>query len=147
LHVLLTVADTYLLHTSALEEAEVTRRLAEIGAAKKLIRDVGPDKCHLPVGSRSELDKNIRSGRLGEIRELLEDFPLDRLEIGAYKDNITDDIFMETLVNNIRNECIFYQIFLAKTSTETVSNLTKELSRLKQDFDVNQNRISTLEKG
>jgi hypothetical protein len=36
LHVLLTVADTYLLHTSSLEEAEVTRRLAEIGAAKKI---------------------------------------------------------------------------------------------------------------
>ncbi len=68
------------------------------------------------------------------------------METGAYKDNITDDIFMETLVNNIRNECISNQIFLSKTSTETVSNLTKELSRLKQDFDANQNRIITLEK-
>ncbi len=64
------------------------------------------------------------------------------METGAYK----DDIFMETLVNNIRNECISYQIFLSKTSTETVCNLTKELSRLKQDFDAYQNRIITLEK-
>jgi exonuclease III len=146
LHVLLTVADTYLLHTGSLEDAEITRRLGEIGAAKKLIRDIGPDKIHLPIGSRSELEENIRSGRLGEIRELLEDFPLDAMENGAFKDNITDDIFMETLVNNIRNECISYQIFLSKTSSETVSNLTKELGRLKQDFDANQNRIITLEK-
>jgi hypothetical protein len=37
LHVMLTVADTYLIHTSILEEEEAVRRLAEIGAAKKLI--------------------------------------------------------------------------------------------------------------
>jgi len=146
MHVLLAVADTYLLHTSSLEEAEITRRLAEIGAAKKLIRDIGPDKCHLPVGYRSEFEENTRAGRIGEIRELLEDFPLGRLETGAYKDNITDDTFMETLVNNIRNECISYQIFLTKTSNETVSSITKELSRLKQDYETNQNRIITLEK-
>jgi hypothetical protein len=79
IHVLLAVADTYLLHTSALEEDEITRRLAEIGAAKKLIRDIGPDKCHLPVGYRTEFEENTRAGRIGEIRELLEDFPLGRL--------------------------------------------------------------------
>jgi exonuclease III len=146
LHVLLTVADTYLLHTSSIANDEINRRLREIGSAKRLIRDIGPDKCHLPVNSRTELEENIRSGRLGEIRELLEDFPLDRLETGTYKDGITDDIFMETLVNNIRNECISYQIFLAKTSTETVSNMSKELSKLKANYVENQNQIITLEK-
>jgi len=53
---------------------------------------------------------------------------------------------METLVNNIRNECISYQIFLAKTSTETVSNMSKELSKLKANYVENQNQIITLEK-
>ncbi len=67
LHVLLTVADTYLLHTSSIDDEEINRRLTEIGSAKKLIWDIGPDKCHLPVNSRSELEENIRSGRLGEI--------------------------------------------------------------------------------
>ncbi len=147
LHVMLTVADTYQLHTSSLEEREIARRLLDIGSAKKLIRELGPDSSHLPVDYRSEYEENIRSGRLGEIREVLEEFPLARLEDGTFKDGITDDIFMETLVNNIRNECISYQIFLAKTSTETVSSINKELKRLKQDFDANLTRITTLEKG
>ncbi len=146
LHVKLVVADTYLMHTSAITDPERDRLLYEIGTAKKTIRDIGPDSCHLPIGERNELEENVRAGRLGLIRELIESLPMGVLENGDFKDGITDDIFMETLVNNIRNVCISYQIFLAKQSTLTIKALTKRVTDLKSNFEENQQEIVKIEK-
>jgi hypothetical protein len=146
LHVKLAVADTYLIHTNVIPDPERERLLNEIGTAKKSIRDIGPDSCHLPIGERSELEENVRAGRLGLIREQLENIPMELLENGTYRDGLTDDIFMETLVNNIRNECVSYQIFLAKQSNITVKSLQAKLSELKSNFNENHPEIIRVEK-
>ncbi len=92
------------------------------------------------------MEENVRAGRLGLIRELLEYIPMELLENGTYRDGLTDDIFMETLVNNIRNECVSYQIFLTKQSNITVKSLQKKLSEFKSNFDENHPEIIRVEK-
>ncbi len=76
---------------------------------------------------------------------MLEDFPFNNLQEGGYSDNITNDLFMETLINNIRNECISYQTFLARTVKESTSMITMKLMDLKNDYVGNQVQIDTLQ--
>jgi hypothetical protein len=92
------------------------------------------------------LEENVRAGRLGLIRELLEYIPMELLENGTYRDGLSDDIFIKTLVNNIRNECVSYQIFLAKQSNITVKSLQAKLFELKSNFNENHPEIIRVEK-
>ncbi len=46
------------------------------------------------------------------VDELLDSIPFRLLQEGDLQDGILLDIFMETLVNNIRNETISHQIFI-----------------------------------
>ncbi len=52
---------------------------------------------------------------------------------------------METLINNIRNECIGYQLFIAKAPANSVLNLGKRLAELKNDYSLNQDEIFSIE--
>jgi hypothetical protein len=134
LYVGLSIADTYLIHTNAIELEEKNALATRVGTAKMNLRRAGPNKKYFHDGFRSELEENIRAGRLGEVREVLDEFPFNVLQEGGYLDNINDDWFMETLINNIRNECISYQTFLAKTVKESTSVITKKLLELKADY-------------
>jgi exonuclease III len=134
LYVGLSIADTYLIHTNAIELEEKNALATRVGTAKMNLRRAGPDKKYFHDGFRTELEENIRAGRLGEVREVLDEFPFNVLQEGGYLDNINDDWFMETLINNIRNECISYQTFLAKTVKESTSVITKKLLELKADY-------------
>jgi hypothetical protein len=145
LYVGLSIADTYLIHTSAIELEEKNALAIRVGTAKMNLRRAGPDKKYFHDGFRSELEENIRAGRLGEVREVLDEFPFNVLQEGGYLDNINDDWFMETLVNNIRNECISYQTFLAKTVKESTSAITKKLVELKSDYIGNLVQIDNLQ--
>jgi hypothetical protein len=95
------------------------RLTAEVGTAKRDLRLAGPDKKYFHDSYRSEEEENRQAAMLGSIHELLDSFPIVELQTGSFKDNLTDDIFLETLINNIRNECLSYQIFLSKTVTES----------------------------
>ncbi len=53
---------------------------------------------------------------------------------------------METLINNIRNECLSYQIFLAKTVTESTKNILASLKTLKLNYTAKESEIDSLEK-
>ncbi len=131
IHVALAVADTYLIHSAALTDIERTRLSQEIGTAKQNIRSVGPDNKFFQDGYRSELENNMREGTLGGIRETIDNFPFDRVQDGDFLEGLTPDIFLEALINNIRNECVSYQIFLGKTIKSTTSYLQKCLAELK----------------
>jgi hypothetical protein len=145
LYVGLSIADTYLIHTNVLD-VDVKNALAlRIGNAKRDLRLAGPDKKYFHDGFRNELDENIRAGRLGNVREVLEDFPLNILQEGGYSDNISDDLFMETLINNLRNECISYQTFLVRTVKESTSIIITKLKELKTVYVGNQVQIDSLQ--
>jgi exonuclease III len=73
LYVGLSIADTYLIHTNALEVDEKNALALRIGNAKRDLRLAGPDKKYFHDGFRSELEENIRAGRLGSAHEVLED--------------------------------------------------------------------------
>jgi hypothetical protein len=146
LHVSLAVADTYLIHTNALDPQEIHRLTAEVGSAKRDLRLAGPDKKYFHDSYRSEEEENRRAAMLGNIHELLDSFPIADLQNGNFKENLTDDIFLETLINNIRNECLSYQIFLSRTVAESTKNIIAKLNTLKLNYTVNELEIETLEK-
>jgi hypothetical protein len=114
LHVALAIADTYLIHTNALKNQELLRLTNLVGHAKRNIRRAGPDKHYFHDGYRTKEEENTRTALLGSIHELLDSFPIEQVQRGGFNDNLADDIFLETLINNIHNECVSYQIFLAK---------------------------------
>jgi hypothetical protein len=60
--------------------------------------------------------------------------------------NIGHDIFMETLLNNIKNEVISYQTFIRKTKHKKIDWLRKNFMELKTDYNENVVRIQSLEK-
>jgi exonuclease III len=146
LHVSLVVADTYLIHTNALDIQEIQRLTNEVGHAKQNIRRAGPDKKYFHDGYRSEEEENTRAAMLGSIHELLDTFPIEIVQRGDFKDDLADDIFLETLVNNIRNECVSYQIFLSKTVMASTKKITDQLKNFKQDYEANETEITSLEK-
>jgi hypothetical protein len=53
---------------------------------------------------------------------------------------------METLINNLRNEVISYQTFLARTVKESTSSMTNKLLELKANYVGNQAQIDNLQK-
>jgi hypothetical protein len=146
LHVALAVADTYLIHTNALENQELLRLTQLVGLAKLNIRRAGPDKIYFHDGYRTEEEENTRAALLGSIHELCDSFPIEQVQRGGFNDNLADDIFLETLINNIRNECVSYQIFLAKTITESTKNIKDRLKDLKSNYVENEIEIISLEK-
>jgi hypothetical protein len=88
--------------------------LRSIGTAKNTLRNCGPDSIHLPPGERTELQENTRAGMLATVDELLDTIPFGLLQAGELEEGVSPDIFMETLVNNLRNETISHQIFIKK---------------------------------
>ena len=108
LHVALAVADTYLIHTAVLDEVTRTRLLLEVGTAKNELRQIGPDKKYFHEDYRSVFEENTRAAKIGNIRDVIDSLPFLRLQTGNFTENLADDLFMEALMNNIRNECISY---------------------------------------
>jgi exonuclease III len=93
LHVSLAVADTYLIHSNALDEQEAARLTTEVGIAKRDIRRAGPDKKYFHDGYRSEEEENARAALFGNIHELLDSFPINTVQRGGFKEGLKDDIF------------------------------------------------------
>jgi hypothetical protein len=137
----LSICDTYVLHTNILTDPERERLLLLIGTSKKLLRDAGPDSDILLVGERSDFEELKRSGTIAEIKSNLDLVPLDRLLVGGFSDNLEEDIFMETLVNNLKNDCVSYQTFISRTVKNTISSSIRQLDNLKQDHRMNQDAI------
>jgi hypothetical protein len=50
---------------------------------------------------------------------------------------IDDDIFMEILINGIKNAVISHQAFISKTVAQSQNNLLKKLTVLKLDVKKN----------
>jgi hypothetical protein len=53
---------------------------------------------------------------------------------------------METLVNNVRNDCVNYQIFVGRTIANTLTVSRTELNELKKNYEVNHAEIFEIEK-
>ncbi len=143
--VTLAVADTYLIHSSLLAENVRVGFQHQLGLAKGTLRACGPDSAHLPPGLRSELDENIRAANIATVDETIDSIPLAALQREELRDGTPPDIFMEALVNNIRNEVNSHQIYIKKQINKTVDQMEKDLSNLKKNFHTNSDQINALE--
>jgi hypothetical protein len=110
----LAVLDTYLTSSNPREDINLENVKISLGNNKQLLRDIGPSDKFLEPGARSEQESLIREGNIARIREFLESAPYVTLRDGAH--NVDDDIFMEGLINNVRNQVISHQCFILKES-------------------------------
>jgi hypothetical protein len=78
------------------------------------MRTIDPSDKFLEPGARSEQESLIREGNIARIREFLESALYATLRDNAH--NVDDDIFMEGLINNVRNQVISHQCFILKES-------------------------------
>jgi hypothetical protein len=139
--VALTVIEYYVLHTTTLVNQEKTRILGIIGTAKSDFRKIGPSSVHINVGSRSELEDLERERILGGIRDFVDGFPLQDLQRGDLREDVSDDFFLEGLINNIRNETISHQIFISNSLKKSRLELTEKIKQLKLNYNENIDEI------
>ncbi len=85
-----------------------------------------------------------REAKLASVREYLEFFPFELVRDGEL--NISDDLFLECLVNSMRNEIVSYQTFLKKTTHTQKKALLKRIEDLKNTSDPGTDSILELER-
>jgi hypothetical protein len=119
------------------------RLLPCIGNCFRLLRQAGPDPNYVEYAFGNLLDVDVRTGFIQELRQVMA--MLDEEGIPEMATSVDDDIFLETLMNNVRNEMISYQAFIFKTVNESYDNLLKNINILKASYTENFNEISELE--
>jgi hypothetical protein len=139
----LAVADCYLLYSAEFNEGELQRLRRGLGRAWQQLREAGPGNYYAAPGDRTELEENTREAILANVREYLDFFPFARARDGVL--NIEDDIFMECLMNSIKNETISYQIFVKKNSKKQKSVLMSRIENLKKTLPAGSEPILELE--
>ncbi len=105
--------------------------LGIIGTAKSDFRKIGPSNVHINSGSRSDLEDLDRERILGGIRAFVDGFPLQDLQRGGLREDVSDDFFLEGLINNIRNETISHQIFISNSLKKSRLELSEKINQLK----------------
>jgi hypothetical protein len=119
------------------------RNLNRIGRIYKLIRDAGPDSSCLEYSYANLLEDDHREAIMQEIRRISVDLDLE--DITEAEHGLPDDIFLDYLVNNIRNKVISYQSFISKKLNESYDNLIEKLTELKGNVTQNSVLISECE--
>jgi hypothetical protein len=80
---------------------------------------------------------------LSDIEATLNDFEI--LDIDKFPFNISHDLFLDYLVNCIRNDTVSLQRFITKTKCARTKKILAELNILKCDYQINLDQISLLE--
>jgi exonuclease III len=150
----LAVADTYLSCTAINEGIDIAGLKRGVGTSIKTLRELGVSDVFLTPGERTEAVSLSRAARIAEIKDFLDTFPFDRLGTGAFArlaadpepvpdpvpdpDPIgagnllvnCDDLFMEGLMNNVRNSVVSHQNFVFKSVKKNRVDLEKKLKNL-----------------
>ena len=143
----LTTCECYLHHAILLNNnARVVNknRLGRIGEAKNNLRTAGIDDSLCEDGPRSNHDNLIRDNLIAGVRVTLADLMALSLELSEI--TVDADIFLEYLVNCIRNEVISYQTFVFKNMNAKSSKLSNELFDLKLNYEANKLSINEKER-
>jgi len=125
----LAAAETYLNYSSSLNPDSVADLTLRLGLAWRDLREAGPSNSYAVPGDRTELQELTREAKLAGVREFLEFFPFDVARDGNL--TIGDDIFMECLMNGMRNEIVSYQTFIQKNVKTQKRNLISRIESLK----------------
>jgi hypothetical protein len=143
----LSIAESYLHHITIPDvNADVIQsKLTQVGRSKLALISAGPDSMYLPPNFRSEEQELERAGIIAGIKETVDDLRIVELADQDLLDEYDDDIFMETLINNLRNDVISYQTFIQRTVKNTKQELLSQLRDLKIDYSLNSDKIFELE--
>ena len=106
-----------------------------VGTAKVTLRGVGADDAILVPGTRTEYDSLLHENKIAGLNATIDDFDIDGLQSLAII--IEDDLFLEYLINCIRNDIVSYQTFISRTFNQTKNTLISRLneSKLGSCFD------------
>ncbi len=106
---------------------------------------MGPDSSYLPPNSRTEQQELDRAGTIAGIKETVDELSIADLAERELLAEYEADIFMETLINNLRNDVISFQIFIQRTVKNCKKELISKASELKKNYDNNSESIFELE--
>ena len=85
-----------------------------------------------------------REAKIGELNQLIDDLDVSNLQ---HLDlNVSGDIFLEYLINCIRNDLVSYQTFISKTFNATKNNLVDQLNCCKSSESLDAVLSRNLEK-
>jgi len=140
----LAVADVYLIYSTSLTEPERINLNTGIGQAWRDLRKAGPSNNYVVPGDRSDHEELVRDGLLASVREFLEFFPFQRVRDGGL--NVGDDMFMEVLINAVRNETISYQQFIQKNCNKQKTSLLNRIKEFKRTDPAGSDRIIEAER-
>jgi hypothetical protein len=138
-----TVAETYIQHNNVLDYFTRDAALRRIGHIKMLIINLGIDFRYRPGFCPSTEDIQARNELLQRGKYLVEllNIPwLDTINL-----NVERDLFMEVLINNVRNEVTSFQAFLNKEKSTVIAEVISDLNTLKEQYAVNFETIRRLE--
>jgi len=137
--------ECYAHHLSAnIRVPELGRALIDCGRVWYLSRKLGPDTAFLPDG---ELTENLlieREEILTEIELIHSRYDFD--DLCNLPLSVEDDIFYDTLLNNIRNEVSSYQNFLSKSKKKRRNELVDTIRNEKNVPDPDILQINVLER-
>jgi exonuclease III len=143
----LSVAETYLHHIKFPPDIANVRqtKLEQVGRARAALILAGPDSIYLPPNSRSEEQELDRAGAIAGIKETIDELLIADLAERELLEEFEADVFMETLINNLRNDVISFQIFIQRTAKKCKKELESKTAELKKDYELNSEKIFELE--
>ena len=118
-------------------------QLASLGSARALLREAGSDPSLRPADQRGHALDLSRNALIDEIQQLLEALNLDELQWSEL--TIGANLFLEYLVNCIRNDVISYQQFVSKSFNMLRLNLIERFNFLKNSPNLDLNEMAETE--
>jgi exonuclease III len=120
-----TVFETYLhyLDTGPDLAHEIAHTLTQCGRVRVYLKNAGPDPSYYTEALTVEKLRE-RDRLLSLIRDIMNNHPVDLCS--NFDLTITDDLFMEVLLNNIRNEVTSYQGFIKKFKSSEFNTLLEQ---------------------
>jgi exonuclease III len=139
-------AETHLIHSDQVFINGIGKNilLNSCGVIRKLIRDCGPPLHLRIVTPPTEEAQTARDRLLVRIQVLAGTLNMQVIE--SVPLNVSADVFLETLLNNLKNDAISHQSFMRKAKNEKIADLKKNLKILKENYTGNSNEISTTER-
>jgi hypothetical protein len=114
------------------------------GLIKRIVKDCGPPP-ELCTGrlADEEAEAQSRGRKITWLQVLTGTLNISAIE--KVRLNCTPDIFMEILLNNLKNDTISHQSFIRLAKQKKISELKKDLAYFKKNFLANSERIKEIE--
>jgi hypothetical protein len=138
------VVDCHLQHTLEHPDYNRGQGLLEVGEYLRIIRDLNDLDFDIALNG-ADNNKIVARRLLDELLVAQRNIMPTPLQLSTLRLACDDDIFLDVLVNNIRNAVISFQSWSRKVSNCKKNTLIKEINQLRQDFIINHNEISALE--